>query len=406
MSPKVLEIILFLAAFPLLGQIVSIDSLVTKNGITKLNLASTHPLGIYSTQISQNFREHAVKKTQLILQQQSGNVFQPQVTAYLPEDPNIRQQFSSLPWFYRVFDYENQEETPAQLYSYEFDAVIKVYRATLLIPLAKKQDLHIGARGFMAVAGKNPWSIFSNDANIEWFHSNIAGGEDPFGRKFYGYDQVKFRYTDNRGRTLTMKRGEFFLGGIDATYNYYPANRGLSNKHIATNIGITAGWNTTRFNHSVDIGIQGAIQKKWPFRDHQFLRFATGINVQYNNVIDFKKNVSLGNNRIQGATEMSLEWTTYTNRGNFNALQIHYQLQTPFRKKEEKDYFHLKGDWESINAGWHNGYTTLLEYLSSWTLQYTHGRKKINYHVYLKEDLSVNNAPDIESGIGITYTVN
>ena len=162
------------------------DSIIQKNGIDKLNLLSTHPFGIFISRVSQNFRKHAVDKTKMSLQQQSGNVFQPQLTAYLPYDPAIREDFSNTIWFFRTFDYENQTTTPAQIFDFEFDAVLNVYRVELEIPVNPQSDLRLGVRGFTAVKGNYPFSYFSSDSTIEWFHSNVAGGEDAFGRRFYG----------------------------------------------------------------------------------------------------------------------------------------------------------------------------------------------------------------------------
>jgi len=376
---------------------------LTPNGIDKLHVASTHPFGIFSSRISQNFQQAPVQDITVRLQQQSGNVFQPRLKAFLPENQNIRDAFSDTPWFLRVFDFVNQEETPAQIFDFELDAILKVYRLDVRIPIAKRHELHVGTRFFTAVRGSNPWSFFSSDETIEWFHSNIAGGEDAFGRRFYGLNKVRFTYTDAQGRSLQLKRGEFFLGGIEVSHFYYPEIPWATKNNISINTGVTAGWNTTRFNNSLDIGLQLNVLKSWYFKNKQSLSAGLGISTLRRNLIDFKENVSLGNNNYLGAAEVAVAWTLPTKQGNYNSLAILYQHQTSYRKKEEQDYFHLKGNWQDINAGWHHAFTTLVEDLSSWSLMYTHGRKKIQYHVYFKEDLSVNNAPDVESGIGVTF---
>lgn len=141
------------------------------------------------------------------MQQQSGNVFQPELDIFLPENPDIRERFANTTWFFRNFNFQNQETTPAQIFELEFDAVLKVYRVDLEIPVGKRQEIHVGIRGFTAVPGNYPFSYFSSDNTIEWFHSNIAGGEDAFGRRFYGLNQVEFNYKDTTGRQLSMKNG-------------------------------------------------------------------------------------------------------------------------------------------------------------------------------------------------------
>lgn len=375
-----------------------------KNGIDKLNILSTHPFGIYSARISQNFKRQPVQQWVIQLQQQSGNVFQPELDIFLPENPDIRERFANTTWFFRDFNFQDQETTPAQIFELEFDAVLKVYRVDLEIPVGKRQEIHVGIRGFTAVPGNYPFSYFSSDNTIEWFHSNIAGGEDAFGRRFYGLNQVEFNYTDATGRQLSMKNGELFLGGIEASYHWYPNFEKLANRNIFTSFAFHSGWNTTRFNRSMDAGISGKILKEWQTKTDHLWKAAIGLSILRKNAIDFDQNIDLGNNNFLGTGELMVEWTDITTKGNFNSLSLHYQEQTSYRKKEEEDYFHLKGNFR-INAGWHNGYTTLLENLSSWTLLYTHGRRRIKYIAYVKEDLKVNNAPDLESGIGVRFAL-
>lgn len=154
----------------------------------------------------------------------------------------------------------------------------------------------------------------------------------------------------------------------------------------------------------MDVGISGKILKEWQTKtDDHLWKAAIGLSILRINAIDFDQNIDLGNKNFLGTGELMVEWTDITSKGNFNSLSLHYQEQTSYRKKEE-DYFHLKGNFR-INAGWHNGYTTLLENLSSWTLLYTHGRRQIKYIAYVKEDLKVNNAPDLESGLGVRFAL-
>ncbi len=382
------------------------DSLqAAKNGIEKLNILGTHPFGIFSGRVNSNFKVAPVRNIKMQVQQQSGNVFQPQLTAFLPDDPSVRERFSNTTWFFRTFEFIEQQTTPAQIFQFEFDAVLKVYRIDVEFPVSSHSDIQLGLRSFTAVRGSQPWSFFSSDSTIEWFHSNIAGGEDPFGRRFYGLNQVNFEYTDNNGRELVLDRGELLLGGIEATYTYYIPWKKLMAIGIHSNVAIHSSWNTTRFNPSIDVGGSFNLVKKWNLKNDNLLQWALGVSLLKRNLINLdSNNVSLGNNEFVGRAESILEWTDITTNGNYNSLGIIYEIQTSYRNKAERDYYHLKGDF-SINAGWHNAYSTLLDNLSSWSLHYTHGRPRIQYFVYVKEDLVVNNAPDLESGIGVRFNL-
>ena len=383
------------------------DSLTVEiNGLVKPHLASTHHLGLFSSRMTQNFKTSASKSYQLHLELQSGNNFHAPVQAFLPDDIAVRDRFRNQIWYFRAYDYVDQETTPAQILSMEIDAVYKVYRPALTIPINNSNEIKIGLRAFQTVKGNFFNSPFTNDDSIEWFHSNIAGGEDPFGRKFYGVNQVAVNYTDRNGKTLSMEAGDIILGGLELSHTYYPKLDKWNDRNLFFNLQSQIGWNTSAYNNSLDLGIGLNAIKKYALNPKSNLWLGIGYSVLYKNTIDGTDNLDLGNNRFLGSGEVMAQWSHKTIHGNQNILGLNYQNQTSYFKKEEADYFHLKGDFAAINQGWHYGYTTLIENLSSWSFLYTHARPKISYTIYLKEDLTVNNAPDVETGISVQIPFN
>ncbi|AUC80345.1 hypothetical protein CW736_13595 [Nonlabens sp. MB-3u-79] len=351
--------------------------------------------------MTQNFKVRASTTPQLHLETQSGNNFHAPVQAFLPDDPGLRAQFADQIWYFRVFDFVDQETTPAQVMDIEIDAVYKVYRPALTLPLNDRNEIRIGLRAFQTLKGNFVNSPFTNDASIEWFHSNIAGGEDPFGRKFYGVNEVAVNYTDRNGKTLNMQAGDIILGGVELAHTYYPELQKWNERNLFFNLQSQIGWNTSAYNNSLDLGVGINAVKKYRLNTKSDLWFGLGYSVLYKNAIDGRDNLDLGNNRFLGSGEVMAQWTHQSSKGNQNIIGVNYQNQTSYFKKEEADYFHLKGDYAAINQGWHYGYTTLIENLSSWSLLYTHARPKISYTIYVKEDLNVNNAPDVETGISV-----
>jgi hypothetical protein len=391
-------IVLFYSALCLAQK----DSLkVEVNGLFKPHLASTHHFGLFSSRMTQSFKVRASAMPQLHLETQSGNNFHAPVQAFLPDDPGLRTQFADQIWYFRVFDFVDQETTPAQVMDIEIDAVYKVYRPALSFPLNDRNEIRIGLRAFQTVKGNFFDSPFTNDASIEWFHSNIAGGEDPFGRKFYGVNEVAVNYTDRKGKTLNMQAGDIILGGIELAHTYYPELQKWNERNLFFNLQSQIGWNTSAYNNSLDLGIGINAVKKYFLNNKSDLWLGLGYSVLCKNAIDGRDNLDLGNNRFLGSGEVMAQWTHQTSKGNQNIIGVNYLNQTSYFKKEEADYFHLKGDYAAINQGWHYGYTTLIENLSSWSLLYTHARPKISYTIYVKEDLNVNNAPDVETGISV-----
>lgn len=377
------------------------DSLSIKNGIDNPSILSTHHFGIFSSRLNTNFKHTAPKKTTFTFNYTSGNNFQPFLEAHFPKDPAVREQLSQVIWHDRQFNFIDQETTPADYLNIVIDAVIKEFRATVNIPINKQHELGITLRSYLITNGKHPFSVFTSDETIEWFHSNIAGGEDPFGRRFYGLNQVNFKYLDRNGNTLELNNNDFFIGGLELNHYYYPKLSINKTRNIYINFGTHLGLNTSKFNASVDAGISANAIKKLVLKNNYELNLAVGTNLLRKNIINFKDVIDLGNNPYLATAQGELEITKYTKRGNYNAFGINYHIQSRYNKKEEADYYRLLGKWREINGGWHNGVYTLYKPLSSWNFIYTYGTPKYKLSLFLKEDLKVNNAPDFQTGVSL-----
>lgn len=382
------------------------DSLSIKNGIENPSLLSTHHFGIFSSRINQNFRHKASKKIAVRFTSESGNTFHPFVEYFLPEDHSIREKFKNQIWYNRQFNFIDQATTPADYMNIVIDAVIKGFKINVTIPLNKQQDLDITLRSFLITKGKYPFSFFTSDESIEWFHSNIAGGEDPYGRRYYGLNQVNFKYTDRNGKTLILKQNDFFLGGIEFNHHYYPKFLINKKKNLFINVGSHVGINTSKFNASIDVGFSANLIKNIKLKNNNEFNLALGTSVLRKNAINLNsKVVDLGNNSFLGSLECELEFTKYTKKKNYHSFGVHYQFQTRYNKLEEASYYHLKGKWKEIHAGWQHGFSTLYEGLSAWTFIYTYGRPNYKLTLYLKEDFLVNNAPDAQTGISLKIPI-
>jgi hypothetical protein len=381
------------------------DSLTIKNGIDKPSILSTHHFGIFSSRINQNFKITTPKTTTFSIDYASGNNFHPFVETYLPKDPAIREEFSKIIWYQRSFNFIDQETTPADYTNIIIDAVIKEFRFNLNIPLNKKNELGITLRSLLITKGKYPFSFFTSDESIEWFHSNAAGGEDPYGRRYYGLNQVNFKYTDRNENVMELQNNDFLISGIEFNHYYYPSFSFNSTKNIFLNFGSHLGINTSKFNPSIDLGVSANAVKKVVFKNQNEINIGVGLSILNKNVIDFKEVIDLGNNPFLGNIEVDIEYTKYTKKMNYHSFGIAYLLQTPYNKRKEADYYHLRGKWQEINGGWQHGTTTLHKNLSDWTFIYTYGRPNYKLSLYFKEDFLVNNAPDFQTGISLKIPI-
>ncbi|WP_347173546.1 hypothetical protein [Polaribacter uvawellassae] len=381
------------------------DSLYFKNGIENPSLLTTHHFGIFSARINQNFKRTAAKKTTFTFSSESGNTFHPFVEMYIPKDPAIRENFSNTIWYDRQFTFINQATTPAEYSNIIIDAVIRGFRLQVAFPIAKEHELGITLRSYLITKGNDPFSLITSDESIEWFHSNIAGGEDPYGRRYYGLNQVHFKYTDRNGKILELKNNDFFLGGIEFNHHYYPKFLINKKQNLFVNFGSHLGVNTSKFNSSIDVGFSANLIHKIQLQNKNEFNIAIGGSVLRKNLINFKDAIDLGNNKFLGSVESEIEFTKFTRKKNYHSFGIHYQIQTRYNKHKEASYYHLKGKWREIKAGWQHGFTTLYEGLSAWTFLYSYRRPNYKITLYLKEDLLVNNAPDAQTGISIQIPI-
>lgn len=376
------------------------DSLSIKNGIENPSLLTTHHFGIFNSRLNTNFKLAPNRTKTLSFNYTSGNTFHPFVESYFPKDPEIRKQLSEFIWYQRPFQFIDQETTPADYINIVIDAVIKEFRASLNIPVNEQHEIAITLRTYLINNGKFPFSIFTSDESIEWFHSNIAGGEDPFGRRYYGLNQVNFEYLDRNGNSLKLNNNDFFIGGFELSHYFYPKLGINKPKHIYVNFGSHLGVNTSKFNPSVDFGISANGVKQFFLKNQYQINLGLGINALRKNLFKFSNDaIDLGNNPYLATIEGNFEISKPTKKGNYHAFGINYQAQTRYNKKVEADYYRLLGKWQEINAGWHNGVSTLYNTLSNWSFIYTYGRSNYKLSIYVKQDLEVNNAPDFQTGI-------
>jgi len=377
------------------------DSISLKNGIDKPSLLPIHHFGMFSSRINQNFKIHPPKKSILNFSLASANTFHPFVEMYLPKDEMTRNKLRNQTWFNRNF-FINQQATPAAYENIIIDAVFKNIRLDFNTKIAKNHELGITLRSYLVTKGKYPFSILTSDEFLEFFHSNVAGGEDPFGRKYYGFNQVNVKYTDRKGRVLELKQNDFIFAGIELNHFYYSDFKFLKERNIYFNFGSHLGLNTSKFNPSIDLGFSGNIIKEWKLKNTNEIRFAFGSAILRKNAIDFDSNsVILGNNKFLGSLEAMFEFTKYTRKGNYHSVSVNYQMQTPFSNDDEANYYQLVGKWQEIHSGWQNGFEKLYDYQSAWSWMYTYGRENYNFSVYVKEDLALNNSPDLQIGFSV-----
>lgn len=144
--------------------------------------------------------------------------------------------------------------------------------------------------------------------------------------------------------------------------------------------------------------------KKRTLKNFNEFNFAVGGALLRKNIINFKEVIDLGNNSFLASLEAAVEFTKFTPKKTTILLDCIISCRHATSKK--RGFLpHLKGNWNKINAGWHHGFTTLYEALSSWAFLYSYETKKYKLSIYLKEDFLVNNTPDVQTGISLKIPI-
>lgn len=393
--------LLFISSFSSFAQESDSLALANKNGITKHSVLSTHPFGIFISRIQGNFKKHASSEANLKISLESGNVWGTPMKVYIPNDEKTRNEVRAIFWDQTQYFFD-EDTLDAKSYESQIDGVIKGLRANVILNLAKEHEINIGLRMFMLTKGKFPFAVFTNDEFIEYFHKNIGGGDDPFDRGVFGLKEAYIKYTDRNGNTLELDNGDFFIGGLETSYYYYPESLINKRGNLHFNFGAHLGTNLSKYNSSIDLGLSSNAVKTFYIKDNKNFQIGLGLGVLRKNAIDFKHdNIDFGTNNFLGHLESALEYSYVSKKGNINAFGADFYVQTTLNKRDER-YYMIPVRHPNAHKAWGHGITNLYETNNYWTFMYSI-TKKNTLTIYLQQDFTVNNNPDLQTGITYSF---
>ncbi|RUT71623.1 hypothetical protein D0817_02745 [Flavobacterium cupreum] len=370
--------------------------------IIKPYILSTHPFGIYISRLNHNFNVRSPDKYFFLFEVSSGNIVLPYVKSYELTDPNDQKTAENLPWHDREYSFD-LNKVPSKIKEFAADGVIRSYRFTFTLPITVHHELNFSLRANSLDGGKYPYSIFTSDETIEWFHRNIAGGKDPFSRQYYGLNKAGISYKDENDKVLTMNNGNFTIPGIDINYNYYPKLEMNEKHYIYLNFGAQLGINTSRYNPVADFGISSSILKKMIIKDKNILSFGASGGILRQHFIEYGDRVNISNQDFLYSFEALVQYKIKLKNKNHLSYGINYNFQTSYFKKKDIDHIVLTG--ERINTHWQKTISHLYDNLEGWNFICTYSTRKFSYFVYFREDLNLDNAPDFQTGIGLKMAI-
>ena len=364
-------------------------------------MVSTHPFGIFFSRWQGNFKSAPTQKVLLDLSFESGNVWSPPVTSYIPNNQADRDFISQFPWFNREFAVD-VDTLDAKTLEIQNDGVIKGLRINLIIPLNLKSELRLGLRSFMLTNGRFPFSIFTSDDTIEFFHDNIAGGDDPFDRKLYPLNRGRIRYKDRNDKTLDIDHGDLILSGFEFSYYYYFKDIRPAQRYLTFNLGLHSGWNTSKYNQSIDLGLTVNALKSYELKPERFIHIGIGLGASRNSLIALKSsNMDFATNDFIGFLESGIAYSFKSSKNTMHSIAVDFYIQTSLNKKSESDYIIPTKNGIGFKS-WNSGTSNLYRNNNYWALIYSFGKKVIT-SLYVQQDLTVNNNPDIQTGIGLKF---
>jgi hypothetical protein len=362
------------------------------------NTISTHPLGVFISRINSNFQIKSAKEVSLAFNMSSGNVWLPYVKAYFPLLEVDKNAMSKVIWHEREGNYDALN-TPSRTSELQADGSIRLYKVMLSIPVFNNHELKISTRLFSLDKGRIPFSLLTSDQFIEWFHSNIAGGEDPFARKVYGYNHAKIIYTDQNGKTFQVQKGDIVFTGMDLSWYYYPDFYSLAKKNLYTSIGLQICINASSINPSLDIGLNPSIIKKISINKKNEIKIGLSSGVLCQKFIKGAEGIQLSNKKFLLSAEFLLEYLVHLKGKSYMSFATTFYVQDSYNKKIDYQYIVLTG--ERFSSHWNYAISQLYRPLTANSLILNFIKGAYAYSVYVREDLLVDNSPDLQTGIGI-----
>ena len=360
-------------------------------------LLSNHPFGMFTSRINHNFNLQATHKKNISFTISRGNVWLPIATNKVPIHQTDRDILSEYEWHHRNYQITSRNITDFETRTLEADGIFSSYYFQVNQPLADNWDAKFNLKLNSITGGKVPVAFLTSDEVIEWFHSNIAGGNDAFGRKKKAFGLGGFYFQDEDKNEITIDNNSFLLSEISADWNWYPKIE--SNDFKSTGL-IHTGVSKANKTYLFNLGASASAIKRWHLKKRMFdLGVSTGIlapSVFQKMPFDFNNKGWLGSLEIQSSY-------FFPHKSNWFITGVNFHGQSSFHKMSERNFNVIESD--RLSSHGHMAVSHLNRGIQGWTFVFSYQVKKFTISTFFREDFYVDNAPDVQVGWGFNYVL-
>ena len=360
-------------------------------------LLSNHPFGMFTSRINHNFNLQATHKKNISFTISRGNVWLPIATNKVPIHQTDRDILSEYEWHHRNYQITSRNITDFETRTLEADGIFSSYYFQVNQPLADNWDAKFNLKLNSITGGKVPVAFLTSDEVIEWFHSNIAGGNDAFGRKKKAFGLGGFYFQDEDKNEITIDNNSFLLSEISADWNWYPKIE--SNGFKSTGL-IHTGVSKANKTYLFNLGASASAIKRWQLKNRMFdLGVSTGIlapSAFQKMPFDFNNKGWLGSLEIQSSY-------FFPHKSNWFITGVNFHGQSSFHKMSERNFNVIESD--RLSSHGHMAVSHLNRGIQGWTFVFSYQVKKFTISTFFREDFYVDNAPDVQVGWGFNYVL-
>ena len=164
-------------------------------------------------------------------------------------------------------------------------------------------------------------------------------------------------------------------------------------------MGFQLGVNVNKVNPSADVGLNPSLIRRFMLGRRNEIHLGIGLGLLKQQVIRFGEGVQISDNSFLFSSELMLKYILRLPDSKSISVATNYWIQNAYNRPHEFDYMVLKG--ERISTHWNYAISHLYRPITANSLIISYTKADFTFSVYFREDLLVDNAPDIQTGVGV-----